>query len=38
MVAPEVAQAIINSPGAYYFNVTVLNPPGAVRGQLIRSN
>jgi hypothetical protein len=29
------AQAIINNPSAYYFNVhSVLNPPGFMRGQL----
>ncbi len=33
------AQAIINNPAGYYFNVhTTLNPGGAVRGQLIRAN
>ncbi len=33
------AQAIINNPASYYFNVhTTLNTSGAVRGQLVRSN
>jgi hypothetical protein len=34
-VAPEVAQAIINGPSGFYFNVhTQANRPGAIRGQL----
>lgn len=34
-VDPTLAQAILNTPAAYYFNVhTVLNPSGAARGQL----
>ena len=38
-VTPEIAQAIINNPAGYYFNVhSTLNTPGAARGQLIRSN
>ncbi len=33
------AQALINNPAAFYFNVhTTLNPGGAARGQLIRAN
>lgn len=33
--APDVAQAILNNPANYYFNLhTALNPDGAVRGQL----
>jgi hypothetical protein len=36
---PAVAQAIINTPSAYYFNVhTSLNSGGAARGQLVRTN
>ena len=38
-VTPELAQAIINGPAGYYFNVhTTLNSGGAVRGQLVRAN
>jgi hypothetical protein len=34
-VDPTVAQAIVNNPAAYYFNIhTSLNPSGAARGQL----
>jgi hypothetical protein len=34
---PEVAQQIINTPEAYYFNVhSALNPGGVARGQLVR--
>lgn len=34
-----IAQAIINNPAGYYFNVhTTINTGGAVRGQLVRSN
>jgi hypothetical protein len=33
------AQAIINNPAGFYFNVhTQLNPGGAARGQLVRAN
>ena len=36
---PAVAQAIINTPSAYYFNVhTTLNAGGAARAQLVRAN
>jgi hypothetical protein len=35
VVAPATAQAIINNPAAFYFNVhTALTPAGAARGQL----
>ena len=35
----EVANQIIANPSAYYFNVhTALNPAGALRGQLVRTN
>jgi len=38
-VDPALAQAVINGPGAYYFNVhTTLNAGGAARGQLVRAN
>ena len=38
-VDPAVAQAIINTPSGYYFNVhTTLNSGGAARGQLVRAN
>ena len=38
-VDPALAQAIINTPSGYYFNVhTTLNTGGAVRGQLVRAN
>ncbi|MEQ1909970.1 MAG: CHRD domain-containing protein [Vicinamibacterales bacterium] len=38
-VDPALAQAIINAPGAYYFNVhSTLNTGGAARGQLVRAN
>jgi hypothetical protein len=35
----EVANQIIANPAGYYFNVhTALNPAGAIRGQLVRTN
>jgi hypothetical protein len=35
--AATVAQGIWDNPGGHYFNVhTTLNPPGAIRGQLVR--
>ncbi|MFN7982461.1 MAG: CHRD domain-containing protein [Vicinamibacterales bacterium] len=38
-VDPAVAQAIINGPSGYYFNVhTSLNTGGAARAQLVRAN
>lgn len=38
-VDPALAQAIINNPAGYYFNVhTTLNTGGAARGQLVRAN
>ena len=38
-VDPAVAQAIINTPNGYYFNVhTTLNTGGAARAQLVRAN
>ena len=38
-VDPALAQAIINTPSGYYFNVhTTLNAGGAARGQLVRAN
>jgi hypothetical protein len=37
-VDPALAQAIINNPGAYYFNLhTPTNPGGVARGQLMRT-
>jgi len=34
-VTPTVAQNIVSNPAGFYFNVhSVLNPPGAARGQL----
>jgi hypothetical protein len=37
-VTPEVAQAILNNPAGYYFNVhSTLNPGGVARGQLVRT-
>jgi hypothetical protein len=34
-VSPDIAQAMITSPGNYYFNIhTALNPNGVARGQL----
>lgn len=34
---PALVNAIISNPAGFYFNVhTLLNPPGAVRGQLVR--
>jgi hypothetical protein len=36
-VLPAVAQQIINTPEAYYFNVhSTINPGGVARGQLVR--
>ena len=36
-VTPSVAQAIINNPAGWYFNVhTALSPGGVARGQLVR--
>jgi hypothetical protein len=36
-MTPEVAQAIINTPENYYFNVhSTINPGGVARGQLRR--
>lgn len=36
-VTPSVAQAIINNPAGFYFNVhTALSPGGVARGQLVR--
>ena len=36
-VVPAVAQQIINTPEAYYFNIhSTLNPGGVARGQLVR--
>jgi hypothetical protein len=33
------AQAVLNNPAGFYFNVhTTLTPGGAVRGQLVRAN
>jgi len=35
----SVAQAIVNNPAGFYVNIhTPLNPGGAIRGQLVRSN
>ena len=35
----DTAQAIINTPSGFYFNVhTTLNPGGVMRGQLVRVN
>jgi hypothetical protein len=37
--AAQVAQGIVNNPGANYFNVhTTINTGGAIRGQLVKSN
>jgi hypothetical protein len=37
-VDPALAQAIIDNPGGYYFNLhTPLNPGGVLRGQLMRT-
>jgi hypothetical protein len=34
-VSPDIAQAILNNPGGYYFNIhTSLNPAGVARGQV----
>ena len=36
-ITPANAQAIINNPAGFYFNVhTALNPGGVIRGQMIR--
>jgi hypothetical protein len=36
---PTIAQAIINNPAGFYFNVhTTVNTGGAIRGQLVRAN
>jgi hypothetical protein len=36
-VSQADAQAIINNPAGYYFNVhTALTPGGAIRGQLVK--
>jgi hypothetical protein len=36
-VVPATAQAIINNPGGFYFNIhSALNPGGVARGQLVR--
>jgi hypothetical protein len=38
-IGADVAGQIINNPAGFYFNVhSQLNPPGAVRGQLVRTN
>lgn len=38
-VSPTDAQGLIDNPAGYYFNVhTPLNPGGAIRGQLSRTN
>jgi hypothetical protein len=38
-ITTDVANQIIANPSAFYFNVhTALNPPGALRGQLVRTN
>src|SRR5262245_21010149 len=37
LTAAQVAQGIVNNPGANYFNVhTTINGGGAIRGQLVR--
>jgi hypothetical protein len=37
VLAPELAQAIINNPAGYYFNVhSTLNGGGVARGQLVK--
>ena len=37
--AAQVAQGIVNNPGANYFNVhTTVNTGGAIRGQLVKAN
>lgn len=37
-VSPQLAQDLLNTPSTFYFDVhTSLNPGGALRGQLIRS-
>ncbi len=36
-VTPSIAQALLDAPAGFYFNVhTTLNPNGAIRGQLAR--
>ena len=36
-VTPEIAQAILNNPAAFYFNVhSTVNPGGVARAQLVR--
>jgi hypothetical protein len=38
-IGADVATQIINNPAGFYFNVhSALNPPGAVRGQLVRTD
>ena len=38
VVSPEVAQQIINTPAAFYFNThSTLNPGGLARGQLVKT-
>lgn len=38
-VTPTLAQAIVNNPSNYYFNIhSTLNPGGAARGVLVRVN
>jgi hypothetical protein len=37
-VDPTIAQAIVNNPSAYYFNIhTPTNPGGVARGQLVQT-
>jgi hypothetical protein len=37
-VSVETIQALVNNPAGHYFNVhTQLNPGGAIRGQLVRT-
>jgi hypothetical protein len=36
-VTPEIAQAILNNPAGFYFNVhSAVNGGGVARGQLVR--